>query len=63
MPSDQTCNISLEAELNPFICGQVASGQYQNANEVVLAGLRLFIETLRDLEVSFSPKRRGRDGR
>jgi Arc/MetJ-type ribon-helix-helix transcriptional regulator len=63
MPSDQTCNISLEAELNPFICGQMASGPSPNANEVVRAGLRLLIQTRRDLEVNFPPNRRGRDGR
>ncbi|MFL5162708.1 MAG: type II toxin-antitoxin system ParD family antitoxin [Microvirga sp.] len=41
MPTDQTRNVSLTAELNAFIRGQVASGQYQNASEVVRAGLRL----------------------
>jgi antitoxin ParD1/3/4 len=41
MSTDQTRNVSLTAELNAFIRGQVASGQYQNASEVVRAGLRL----------------------
>ena len=41
MPSDQTRNVSLTAELNAFIRDQVASGQYQNASEVVRASLRL----------------------
>ena len=41
MPTDQTRNVSLTAELNAFIRTQVASGQYQNASEVVRAGLRL----------------------
>jgi antitoxin ParD1/3/4 len=41
MPTDQTRNVSLTAELNVFIRAQVASGQYQNASEVVRAGLRL----------------------
>ena len=41
MPSDQTRNVSLTAELNAFIRAQVASGQYQNVSEVVRAGLRL----------------------
>lgn len=41
MPTDQTRNVSLTAELNAFIRAQVASGQYQNASEVVRAGLRL----------------------
>lgn len=34
-------NLSPTAELNAFIRGQVASGQYQNASEVVRACLRL----------------------
>ena len=41
MPTDQTRNVSLAAELNAFIRAQVSSGQYQNAGEVVRAGLRL----------------------
>jgi len=41
MSTDQTRNVSLTAELNVFIRGEVASGQYQNASEVVRAGLRL----------------------
>ena len=41
MSTDQTRNVSLTAELNAFIREQVASGQYQNASEVVRAGLRL----------------------
>ena len=44
MPTDQTRNVSLTAELNAFIRAQVASGHYQNASEVVRAGLRLLIE-------------------
>ncbi|HLM39403.1 MAG TPA: type II toxin-antitoxin system ParD family antitoxin [Microvirga sp.] len=44
MPTDQTRNVSLTAELNAFICAQVASGQYQNASEVVRAGLRLLLQ-------------------
>ena len=44
MPTDQTRNVSLTAELNAFIRAQVASGEYQNASEVVRAGLRLLIE-------------------
>jgi antitoxin ParD1/3/4 len=42
MPIDQTRDVSLTAELNAFIHAQVAFGQYQNASEVVRAGLRLF---------------------
>ena len=41
MTTDQTRNVSLTAELNAFIRSQVASGQYQNASEVVRAALRL----------------------
>lgn len=44
MPSEQTRNVSLTAELNAFIRGQVASGHYQNASEVVRAGLRLLVQ-------------------
>jgi putative addiction module CopG family antidote len=44
MPSDQTRNVSLTAELNAFIRLQVASGHYQNASEVVRAGLRLLAQ-------------------
>ena len=41
MPTDQTRNVSLTAELNAFIRAQVASGRYQNASEVVRASLRV----------------------
>jgi antitoxin ParD1/3/4 len=41
MPTGQTRNVSLTAELNAFIRAQVSSGQYQNTSEVVRAGLRL----------------------
>jgi antitoxin ParD1/3/4 len=41
MATDQTRNVSLTAELNAFIRAQVGLGQYQNASEVVRAGLRL----------------------
>jgi antitoxin ParD1/3/4 len=41
VPTDQTRNVSLTAELNAFIRAQVESGQYQSASEVVRAGLRL----------------------
>ena len=44
MPSDQTRNVSLTAELNAFIREQVASGRYQTASEVVRAGLRLLAQ-------------------
>lgn len=44
MPSEQTRNVSLTAELNAFIRSQVASGHYQNASEVVRASLRLLAQ-------------------
>ena len=44
VPADQTGNVSLTAELNAFIRAQVESGQYQNASEVVRAGLRLLVK-------------------
>jgi antitoxin ParD1/3/4 len=47
MPTDQTRNVSLTAELNAFIRAQAASGQYQNASEVVRAGLRLLVQQAR----------------
>lgn len=34
-------NVSLTPELEAFVDGQVASGRYQTASEVVRAGLRL----------------------
>jgi antitoxin ParD1/3/4 len=50
MPSEQTRNVSLTAELNAFIRGQVASGQYQNASEVVRAALRLLVQQVEKSE-------------
>lgn len=44
MPSDQTRNVSLTAELNGFIGDQLASGRYRNASEVVRAALRLLAD-------------------
>ncbi|MBJ6127214.1 ribbon-helix-helix domain-containing protein [Microvirga splendida] len=62
MSPDQTRNVSRTAELNAFIRGQVASGQCQNASEVVRAGLRLLIQSRSVLEPNVSPIGRGRDG-
>ncbi|MGD9966223.1 MAG: type II toxin-antitoxin system ParD family antitoxin [Hyphomonadaceae bacterium] len=36
-----TRNINLTDELDEFVAAQIKSGQYQNASEVVRAGLRL----------------------
>lgn len=44
MPTDQTRNVSLTAELNAFIRAQVETGHYQNASEVVRAALRLLLQ-------------------
>lgn len=43
MSPNQTGNVSITAEPNTFIRGQVVSGHYQNASEVVWAGLRLLM--------------------
>jgi len=65
MPTDQTRNVSLTAELNAFIRAQVASGQYQNASEVVRAGLRLLAQqtTLAGQQKPAASKRRNASGR
>ena len=44
MSNTPTRNIALTHELESYIRGQVASGHYANASEVVRAGLRLLIE-------------------
>jgi antitoxin ParD1/3/4 len=44
MPIDQTRSVSITAQLNAFIRVQIASGHYQNASEVVRAGLRLLAQ-------------------
>ena len=62
MPTDQTRNVSLTAELNAFIRAQVASGQYQNASEVVRAGLRLLAQQIGSNEPG-APSRSARAAR
>ena len=57
MPTDQTRNVSLTAELNAFILAQVASGQYQNASEVVRASLRLLMRQSKRGEVPIPTER------
>lgn len=44
MSNTPTRNFSLTAELDSYIRGQVATGRYSNASEVVRAALRLLIE-------------------
>ena len=64
MPADQTRNVSLTAELNAFIRSQVASGQYQNASEMVRAVLRLLVQQARQDEPKAPrPSIRGRNAR
>jgi hypothetical protein len=63
MSSDQTRNVSLMAELNPFTCGQAAPGQHRTATDVLRAGLRLLIQPRRDLKANPPPKKKVRDGR
>lgn len=41
MPSRASLNVSLTPELTAYIAGQVASGRYRSASEVVRAALRL----------------------
>jgi antitoxin ParD1/3/4 len=41
MPTRTTRNVSLTPELDAFVDGQVTSGQYRTASEVVRAALRL----------------------
>ncbi len=62
MPTDQTRNVSLTAELNAFIRAQVASGQYQNASEVVRASLRLLVQQTGSNE-AVTPSRSARAAR
>jgi antitoxin ParD1/3/4 len=41
MPPRASLNVSLTPEFTAYIAGQVASGRYRSASEVVRAGLRL----------------------
>ena len=41
MPSKHNLNVSLTEHLCDFIAGQVASGRFRSASEVVRAALRL----------------------
>ena len=40
----KTRNISLTPEIDAFVAGQVASGRFTSASEVVRAALRLLLE-------------------
>jgi putative addiction module CopG family antidote len=55
LPTDQTRNVSITAEMNAFIRSQVASSHYQNACEVVRAGLRLLMKRARPGETKTPP--------
>jgi antitoxin ParD1/3/4 len=57
MANTPTRNFSLTVELDTYIRGQVATGRYSNASEVVRAGLRLLIEREQHQAApSFTPK-------
>jgi len=47
MARRRSANISLTPELEAFLAGQVASGRYQSASEVVREALRLIEERQR----------------
>ena len=44
MATRTTLNVSLTPQLEGFINGQIASGRYQSASEVIREGLRLLEE-------------------
>ena len=52
MPSRNSLNVSLTAELEAFIESRVATGRYQTASEVVREGLRLLELQERDREMA-----------
>ena len=50
-----TRNVSLTSELDAFVEGQVASGRYRTASEVVRAALRLLQERERPNDQKLKP--------
>jgi antitoxin ParD1/3/4 len=52
MPSKHNLNVSLTEHLCDFIAGQVASGRFRTASEVVRAALRLLEQDGRAAEHS-----------
>ena len=52
MPSKHNLNVSLTEHLCDFIAGQVASGRFRTASEVVRAALRLLEQDGRAAEQS-----------
>lgn len=54
MPSKHNLNVSVTEHLADFVSGQVASGRFSSASEVVRAGLRLLE---RELTVAPVPAR------
>lgn len=49
-----TRNVNLTEELDRFVAGKVASGRYENASEVVRAGLRALEEQERMFEAKLA---------
>jgi antitoxin ParD1/3/4 len=49
-----TRNVNLTEELDRFVAGKVASGRYENASEVVRAGLRALEEQERVFEAKLA---------
>jgi antitoxin ParD1/3/4 len=60
MPPRASLNVSLTPELAAYIAGQVASGRYRSASEVVRAGLRLLLR--RDEPAGAAPPRPAASG-
>jgi len=52
MPSRNSLNVSLTAELDKFVANRVTSGRYQTASEVVREGLRLLELQERDRDAA-----------
>jgi len=63
MFSKEIRNVSVTAELNPFICGQMTRGQYRTVSEAAHASLRLHIRAQRCLEAGSSLMTRVWNGR
>lgn len=53
-----TRNVNLTEELDRFVTGRIASGRYENASEVIRAGLRALKERERAFEARLAGLRR-----